>query len=112
MILFNNVLPRISYPPAIANNAVRNTFFRYTSGRFVYNEKKRMQRLNSVIAMHSDHRLATSELDLRHVPFDVDALKRIATQAAGASHCTAISKTHEGTCFSQCRFQRTRPYSE
>ncbi|CAL1693832.1 unnamed protein product [Somion occarium] len=52
------------------------SFFRYTSGRWLYNEKE--------------------QLAIRYVRFNVDALKKVAAEAVGASYCTDIRKTHEG----------------
>ncbi|KAF8683183.1 Altered inheritance of mitochondria protein 9, mitochondrial [Rhizoctonia solani] len=52
-------------------------FFEYTSGRWLYNEDK--------------------QLALRYVRFNVDALQQIAAAAIGASYCTSITKTHEGS---------------
>ncbi|QRV83181.1 phosphotransferase enzyme family protein [Ceratobasidium sp. AG-Ba] len=65
------------------NKQIANTissyeeFYRYTSGRWLYNEKQ--------------------QLALRYVEFNVDALKEVATVAAGATRCLRMTKTHEGS---------------
>jgi hypothetical protein len=54
----------------------KDEFFRFTKGRFVVNEEK--------------------EMALRHNPFDMNALARIAAEAAGSPNCVKIEKTTEG----------------
>ncbi|KAI0682065.1 kinase-like domain-containing protein [Cytidiella melzeri] len=74
----------MSFLPSALKSFVRgfsktsnDALFHYTSGRFLYNEAE--------------------QLAVRRVEFNVTALKRVAAQAAGASHCTRITKTHEGS---------------
>ncbi|CAE6492989.1 unnamed protein product [Rhizoctonia solani] len=52
-------------------------FFEYTSGRWLYNEDK--------------------QLALRHIRFNVEALQDIGAATIGASYCTAMTKSHEGS---------------
>ncbi|CAE6513637.1 unnamed protein product [Rhizoctonia solani] len=61
----------------IPDAAQCESFFEYTSGRWLYNEDK--------------------QLALRYVRFNVEALQEIAAATIGASYCTAIEKTHEGS---------------
>jgi hypothetical protein len=51
-------------------------FFRFTKGRFVVDEEK--------------------EMALRHNLFDMNALARIAAEAAGSPRCVKVEKTTEG----------------
>ncbi|KAH7334286.1 hypothetical protein B0J17DRAFT_102003 [Rhizoctonia solani] len=61
----------------VPDAAQRESFFEYTSGRWLYNEDK--------------------QLALRYVRFNVKALQEIAAATVGASYCTAMIKTHEGS---------------
>ncbi|KAF8555594.1 hypothetical protein OG21DRAFT_1410660, partial [Imleria badia] len=54
----------------------RKTFFRYTSGRWIYNEREQTR--------------------IRYAFFNVDAFKRVAAIAAGAERCVQMDKTAEG----------------
>ncbi|KAG8678939.1 Phosphotransferase enzyme, partial [Ceratobasidium sp. 394] len=60
-----------------ASVAQYEEFFEYTSGRWLYNEQEQMA--------------------VRYVPFNVEALQRIAAVAVGATRCNKMVKTHEGS---------------
>ncbi|EUC55463.1 phosphotransferase enzyme family protein [Rhizoctonia solani AG-3 Rhs1AP] len=53
------------------------SFFEYTSGRWLYNEDK--------------------QLALRYIWFNINALQELAANTVGASYCTTMAKTHEGS---------------
>ncbi|KAG8216322.1 hypothetical protein J3R82DRAFT_6392 [Butyriboletus roseoflavus] len=61
----------------LAKGSDYEQFFRYTSGRWIYNEREQMH--------------------IRYVSFDVDALKRVAATAADADRCVQMVKTAEGS---------------
>ena len=71
------------------------SFFRYTSGRWLYNESKRRHYFT-----HLPRNLlpytSNAELAARYVRFNVDALQRVAAIAAGATLCVSMVKSNEG----------------
>ncbi|KAF8122597.1 kinase-like domain-containing protein [Boletus edulis] len=71
---FNIKQPKSSDPNS---NPGYEQFFRYTFGRWIYNEREQM--------------------GIRYTPFDVDALKQIAATAAGANLCVQMVKLAEGS---------------
>ncbi|KAI0340144.1 hypothetical protein BDW22DRAFT_1360672 [Trametopsis cervina] len=68
--VFKAVLPKSLLPSD-------ELFFRYSSGRWLYNEAE--------------------QLAVRRVKFNVSALQRVAAQAVGATRCINMTKTHEGS---------------
>ncbi|KAG6379580.1 kinase-like domain-containing protein [Boletus reticuloceps] len=66
-----------SSDPDPNSNPEYEEFFRYTFGRWIYNEREQMR--------------------IRYTPFDVDALKQIAATAAGADRCVQMVKLAEGS---------------
>lgn len=66
-----------SHSPISSNNGADNEeFFRYTSGRWLWNEQERLRE--------------------RYRPFDVDRLKDIAAHVTGAQRCVTMCKLAEG----------------
>ncbi|KDQ11338.1 hypothetical protein BOTBODRAFT_35421 [Botryobasidium botryosum FD-172 SS1] len=67
---------RLVFTRSTSETVSRDEFFDYTSGRWLYNEPQ--------------------QLALRHVRFDVEAMKRIACEAIGARKCSSFEKLAEG----------------
>jgi hypothetical protein len=71
------------------------SFFRYNSGRWLYNESDRKHcftHLSRNLLLYTSN----AELAARYVRFNVDALQRVATNAAGATRCISMVKSNEG----------------
>ncbi|EFI27472.1 protein kinase subdomain-containing protein PKL/CAK/Fmp29 [Coprinopsis cinerea okayama7 len=75
------LLKRLSSGPIqrrlVTSSCLQNPLFSYSTGRWLYNEK--------------------DQLAVRHVPFNVDALKEAACSALGKSSCTSFEKIAEGS---------------
>jgi hypothetical protein len=71
------------------------SFFRYNSGRWLYNESER-KRCFTHLRKNLLHYTSYAELAARYVRFNVDALQRVAANAAGATRCVSMVKSNEG----------------
>jgi hypothetical protein len=71
------------------------SFFCYNSGRSLYNEsecKCCFTHLCRNLLPYTSY----AELVARYVQFNVDALQRVAANAAGATRCVSMVKSNEG----------------
>lgn len=64
------------FSPIALNQSQYEHFFRYTSGRWLWNEEE--------------------QLRLRYTPFEVQRLQHLAAAAVGARTCLTMTKTAEG----------------
>ncbi|KAI0337269.1 hypothetical protein BDW22DRAFT_1340185 [Trametopsis cervina] len=91
MLPFRAVLKSVLTKLNVFSN---ETWFRHTTGRWLYNESERGFLESSLM---SSTYLFWVELSVRRVEFDVASLKRVAAQAVGARQCTNFKKVDEGS---------------
>jgi hypothetical protein len=71
------------------------SFFCYNSGCWLYNESERRHCFTHLPQNLLPH-TSNAELAARYVWFNVDALQRVAANAAGATRCVSMVKSNEG----------------
>lgn len=74
----------------------REGLFKYTRGRWLFNEREREYSSTSACVPRTAY---NTENDIRYTPFDHEQLARVACEAMNAHRCTLIEKYEEGKSY-------------